>query len=272
MQQGRTRLLPALLSALTLALAASTAAAQTSKSERLSEADDAAHILKEAADEPAAAAAVEGGRAERAGASLSIAEARPFTEFLEGEGPAPQSQGSARTYTPLTPGQKMRRAFKSAFLDPTAYAVAAFTAGLTQLGEDDLPHKDTEDKVADWGSRTARNYGRLATRRIFVGGVYPVIFKQDPRYERSPKKGFGSRTLHAISRVFVTRGDNGNLQPNWSRFAGTATAHGLANLWEHSTPGHDRVGWDATLRRIPRSFLFDALNNIVFKEFLPDLF
>ena len=173
--------------------------------------------------------------------------------------------------TPLTGDEKIKRSFRNAFLSPIPYVTSAFSAGLTQFREDRLPHKDGGDEVADWGSRAARNFATRSTTTIFAGGFYAALFKQDPRYDASRKKGFGRRALHAVSRVFVTRDDDGNLEPNYSRFAGVMTASALANLWEHSTPGHDRIGTDATIRRFGRSFITGSLNNIVFKEFLPDI-
>ncbi len=184
----------------------------------------------------------------------------------------PQQTTAQKTYTPMTSEQKMRRAFKKAFLSPEGYARSAFGAALTEWGEDDLPHKDTEDRVADGLSRFAIKFGTRATRTMFGSGIYPILFKQDPRYERSEKKNIGARTLHAISRVFVTRGDNGKLQPNYSRWAGSLTSSALSNIWEQSTPGHDRIGVDATFRRFGTSFITDAWQTVVFNEFLPDLF
>ena len=180
--------------------------------------------------------------------------------------PAPQPQSQGRP-DPLTGGQKIKRAFRGAFLSPVPYATAAFNAGITQLGEDNLPHKDTEDEIADWGSRTARVFATGTTYRLFGNGFYPALFKQDPRYERSPKKGFGRRLGHAVSRLFVTRDDDWNLEPNYSRFAGAATSSALANVWERSTPGHDRIGAAATLRRFGNTFISGAIGNIV-REFV----
>jgi hypothetical protein len=149
--------------------------------------------------------------------------------------------------------------------------MSAFTAGITQWREDKLPHKTTGDEFADWGSRAARNFATRSTSTFFSSGVYAALFRQDPRYERSQSKGVGRRALHAASRVFVTRGDDRSLQPNYSRFAGEMTSSALSNLWEHSTPGHDRVGADATLRRFSSSFVTGALSNILFREFGPDI-
>ncbi|HEX7174055.1 MAG TPA: hypothetical protein VF240_02055 [Pyrinomonadaceae bacterium] len=182
-----------------------------------------------------------------------------------------QPQPPAQTYTPLTPDGKMKRAFRRAFLSPEGYIRSAVAATLTEWGEDDLPHKTTEDRLADGLSRFAIKFSTRATRTLLGSGVYPVIFKQDPRYERSRSKNVGRRALHAASRVFVTRGDNGRLQPNYSRWAGSLSASALSNLWEQSTPGHDRIGADATFRRFGTSFITDAWQTAVFGEFLPDL-
>jgi hypothetical protein len=182
--------------------------------------------------------------------------------------PDPQSQSQP---APLTAGQKVKRAFRGAFLSPVPYATAAFNAGITQLGEDYPPHKETDDKLADWGSRTARVFATGTTYRVFGNGFYPALFKQDPRYERSKSKKFAGRLGHAVSRLFVTRDDDWNLEPNYSRFAGAATSSALANVWERSTPKHDRIGADATLKRFGRSFLSGAIGNI-FREFAGDLF
>jgi hypothetical protein len=186
--------------------------------------------------------------------------------------PTPDPQGQTQNRpAPLTGGQKVRRAFRGAFLSPAPYAIAAFNAGITQLGEDYPPHKETGDKLADWGSRTARVFATGTTYRVFGNGFYPALFKQDPRYERSKSKKFGSRLGHAVSRVFVTRDDDWNLEPNYSRFAGAATSSALANVWERSTPKHDRLGADATLKRFANTFISGAIGNI-FREFAGDLF
>jgi hypothetical protein len=182
----------------------------------------------------------------------------------------PQQQPTPRP-TPLTGGQKVARAFRGAFLRPEPYLLSAFSAGITQLREDDQPQKENADEVGDWGSRTARNFATRATTTVFSSGFYATLFKQDPRYEPSPSRKFGRRVGHAVSRVFVTRDDDWNLEPNYSRFAGALTASALANVWERSTPDHDRIGTDATFRRFARSFLSGAVSNVVFKEFGPDI-
>ena len=45
-------------------------------------------------------------------------------------------QTSASVYTPLTSDEKMRRAFRSAFLSPQAYGISLASAIITEIGED----------------------------------------------------------------------------------------------------------------------------------------
>jgi hypothetical protein len=195
----------------------------------------------------------------------------PVRQSATGGGAGQQQPQGAVQSAPMSGGQKVGCAFRGAFLSPTPYLSSIVSGGIRQIGEDRLPHKDGGDEVADWGSNSARIFATRATMRLFTNGFYAAAFRQDPRYERSRSKNVGRRALHAMSRVFVTRDDDGNLEPNYSRFAGAMTSSALANVWERSTPGHDRVGTDATMRRFGRSFATGALSNIVFREFLPDI-
>lgn len=208
------------------------------------------------------------GPAEASGVVVSTTGPDAQTGGAGQQPPTPPTQSQP---APLTAGQKIKRSFRGAFLSPVPYATAAFNAGITQMGEDRLPHKETEDELADWGSRTARVFATGTTYRLFGNGFYPALFKQDPRYERAKSKKFGRRLGHAVSRLFVTRDDDWNLEPNYSRFAGAATSSALANVWERSTPGHDRIGAHATLKRFGMTFFSGAIGNIV-REFAPDLF
>lgn len=234
-----TRLSPALLALALLVSAAASARAQVAEPE------------PDAAARTEAATTTGGPDAQPGGAQQQ---------------PTPTPQPTPRA--PLTADQKIKRAFRGAFLTPEPYVMSAFNGGIRQIGEDRLPHKDGGDEVADWGSQTARVFATGTTFRLFSNGFYPAMFKQDPRYERSRKKGVGARVAHAVSRLFVTRDDDGNLEPNYSRFAGAMTSSALANVWERNTPGHDRIGVKPTFRRFGFTFISGAISNVVFRELL----
>jgi len=178
---------------------------------------------------------------------------------------------SGTTRAPMTADEKISRAFRHAFFSPAPYATSALSAAYTEWREEKPPSKTTGDEFADWGSRTARNFATDSAKALFVSGFYPALLRQDPRYEPSQGKRRGRRLAHAVSRVFVTRGDDGRLEANYSLLAGDMTASALANIWERSTTDHDRIGTDATFKRFGWMLVDDAITNVVFREFGPDI-
>lgn len=58
-------------------------------------------------------------------------------------------------------------------------------------------------------------------------GLFPVALHQDPRYFVEGTGGFWKRTGYAISREFITRGDDGRNHFNTSELAGNAVAAGF---------------------------------------------
>ncbi len=183
----------------------------------------------------------------------------------------PLGQGLRAIPCDFTAGDKLKLGFREAFLSPGGYIFSGMSAAITQAREKDQPQKDTGDKIADGLSRYAIRFGTGSTKALFTSGIYPIIFKQDPRYTPSGKQGFGRRFLDAASRVFVTRGDNGRAQFNISRLGGNLTASALANTWERNTPGFDRIGIGPTFQRFGVMVALDVVNFAVLKEFGPDI-
>ena len=180
-----------------------------------------------------------------------------------------QTKGSSSS-TSLSANEKLKYALRRAFLRPTPYILTGMGAAFTQWGEKNQPQKDTGDNFADGLSRYAIDFATGTTKIMFVSGIYPVIFHQDPRYKPSGKQGFKPRLLYAASRVFVTESDKGQSQVNISRLAGDMTASALANIWERSTPDHDRIGVVATFNRFAKMIEFDIVR-LVITEFWPDI-
>ncbi|MGB8509179.1 MAG: hypothetical protein WCD76_12400, partial [Pyrinomonadaceae bacterium] len=169
------------------------------------------------------------------------------------------------------PRRKMSRSLRATFLSPRGYIFSAIGATLTEARERDQPQKTSADRAADGLSRFARNFATRSTATLLGAGIYPAIFKQDPRYYPSIRQGLGPRALHAASRVFVTYDDRSRSVPNYSRLLGSLSSGALANLYERSTPGHNRTGAGPTLQRFGTSLGFEMFTNIVFKEFWPDI-
>jgi hypothetical protein len=175
--------------------------------------------------------------------------------------PAPPAVSTA----PMSVGEKAHYWIKSSFLSAGAYAQSAFAGLFNELLDNNEGKKDTvEDYFADAGTRAVRSFTFRATSGFFEKFAYASIFKQDPRYHRSDKKGFGGKIGYAISRVFITQGDRcGCDQFNISYLGGGLTAAFIANEWERD----ERTGTSKAFRRWGTHIGLTILGNIL-KEFL----
>ena len=99
----------------------------------------------------------------------------------------------------------------------------------------------------------------------FTEAIVPWVTHEDPRYYTLGHGGFFRRTGYALSRVVVTRTDEGSTSFNWSEVAGNAIEAGLSNAYyppEERGLRQTAINWGAQLESA-------ALNNIA-KEFWPD--
>ena len=188
------------------------------------------------------------------------------------------AQTASKKYQPLTREQKLKFGLTQAFWTPSAYLSPAVNAFFVERSEVKRPGKSADDKFADGASRYARVFATRSTAEFLGSGLYPVLFKQDPRYKRSDRVEFWPRLFHAASRAVVTQGDNGKTQVNISRMGGNLTAAALANIYERDvvrsrdafgspTSFRRRVGFEPTMTNFGVSTGLDALSYILFDEF-----
>lgn len=186
--------------------------------------------------------------------------------------------GNSNLSSPLKPSAKLSLGLREAFLNPGGYVGPAFAAFFTERRNVKAPGKTGGDNFADGLSFYARYFAERASAQVLGVGVYPALFKQDPRYYPSPKRTTGARLIYALSRVMLTRGDNGRTQFNFSRVAGNLTSAALANLYERDTvASRDRFGNPLTYHRhtgvgptfadFAQTTAFDALGYAAFDEF-----
>lgn len=179
--------------------------------------------------------------------------------------PIPQRSSSVVSTAPMTAGEKFSMWFHKSFLSAGAYGNAAFNGLFREALDNDDGEKDTvKNYFADAATRAARSFTFSATAGLFEKAILPTLFKQDPRYHRSNKKGAGARIGYALTRVFVTQGDRcGCNQFNASFLIGAAGATAMANLWERS----ERTGTRHNISRFYTHIYLTALFNVA-KEFL----
>jgi hypothetical protein len=163
---------------------------------------------------------------------------------------------------PLTARQKFQVFVKHTYA-PSTFAGAAFDAAADRI-------ENHNPAYAKGFAGMAQRYGiELATSEtgVFFGSfMFPVLLKQDPRYLRNPRLAFPKRALYAMSRVLITRSDNGRQSFNASYVLGGAASQAVNDLF---VPGH-RQGMHPIVDRLTFDLAVDSGFNLI-HEFWPDL-
>jgi hypothetical protein len=96
--------------------------------------------------------------------------------------------------------------------------------------------------------------------------AFPSLLHQDPRYYPKQSGSIGNRTAYSVSRVVITRADNGDRQINYSRLAAALTSSAISN--SYYPEGHRGISHTATTALV--SLGITAGYNLM-REFLPDI-
>jgi hypothetical protein len=133
---------------------------------------------------------------------------------------------------PLTTKLKFELATK-VLIDPVTILGVAAVAGINQAG--DIPNYG--QGAQGYAKRFGSAYATGATDIVIGGAILPSLLHQDPRYFYQGTGTGKSRAWHAISSTFITRGDDGSRQPNYSTIGGDLASAGIANAYY---PASDR--------------------------------
>lgn len=173
-----------------------------------------------------------------------------------------RSEEDRTKITALTARAKMKVALDDSF-DPSAFLVAGVFAGVGMA----------QRQYPSFGSGAegfAKYYGGAfadqAIGNLMSEGLFPSVLHQDPRYFVKGKGGFWGRTGYALSREFITRGDDGHNHFNTSELTGNAVAAGISNAYY---PAADR-SFGNTANKWGEQIALDAFFNVA-KEFWPDV-
>ncbi len=105
-----------------------------------------------------------------------------------------------------------------------------------------------------------------ADENFMVGGLGPIVFQQDNRFYTLGHGGFRKRTVYAVTRVLITRQDDGDKMFNFSEVVGSGAAAGVSTLYY---PTKYRT-WTKVGQKWLTSDLIDSFN-FFWKEFWPDV-
>jgi len=118
-----------------------------------------------------------------------------------------------------------------------------------------------------YGKRLGAAAIRDASQDILSDSIMAAVLHEDPRYYvMGNQRNAAIRAGYAVSRVFITRSDDGAATPNYSLFAGYAGAAALENAYYPA----DNRGFTETAKSFGGSIGGAALSNVI-REFLPDL-
>lgn len=160
---------------------------------------------------------------------------------------------------PLNSKQKFGLALR-AITDPVEFVGTGVVAGAEQAN-------NTFSGFGQGAQGYAKRYGAAyaddTLGKLIGSAILPSLFHQDPRYFYRGSGSVRSRVLYAMSRAVVTRGDGGQVEPNYSRVLGSFAAGGLGNLYY---PAGDR-GLGLTLGNALVGIAGNAVDNLI-REFV----
>jgi hypothetical protein len=164
-------------------------------------------------------------------------------------------------YEPLTAKEKFKIAAQDSF-DRGTFALAAAFAGEAQLSNS---NPSFGQGVKGYAHYFAASYADWVIGNFMTEGVFPTVLHQDPRYfRRGTGSGF-SRLGYSMGQIFLTHGDSGHRQFNFSEILGNSTAVGASMAYY---PEGRNFGDAAS--KLGTQLAVDMASNVM-KEFWPDI-
>jgi len=136
---------------------------------------------------------------------------------------------------PLSAAQKLQLGWKTIF-DPVTIASSTITAGIQQARNS---YHEFGQGTEGYAKRFGADYMDAANGIIIGGVLMQVVFHQDPRYFYKGTGSIRSRFLYAVAMAFVSKGDNGYWQPDYSDVLGGLASGEISTLYY---PASSRTG------------------------------
>jgi hypothetical protein len=181
----------------------------------------------------------------------------PASTVVQQEQKVPEAASST-----LTRHEKFDHWIHRAY-SPYTFGGAVFDATWAQMWGDWAQYGGG---MQGWGKRYGATLADTETRTFFGQFLFPVMFKQDPRYFSSQKKGLVPRAWYAGTRVLITRRDGDGNTVNTSEFAAVMATAAVQNAYY---PRRDK-GFTETMNRFVGGLGSDATSNLL-REFWPDI-
>jgi hypothetical protein len=132
----------------------------------------------------------------------------------------------ARNPVPMPASLKFHLAIK-AETDTVTFMGAALLAGIHQASATPA----YEQGLKGYGQRYGAAYAGGVSDILIGGAILPSLLHQDPRYFYSGEGTKKQRIAHALRAIFLTHGDNGKIEFNYSGIGGDMASAALANAY-----------------------------------------
>ena len=167
-------------------------------------------------------------------------------------------------YAPaLTPGQKFNLMILT-YRTPFPYLSAGFQAGLSQAFNN---FEGYGQGASGYGKRFGSALLDGFNSSFFSNYLYPVLFKQDPRYFRLGEGSKKRRLWYVVEQEFMTKKDSDRTQTfSYSNVLGALTSGSISNAYY---PAEER-GFGLTMSRTAVALGWGMVGNFVL-EFWPDI-
>jgi hypothetical protein len=147
--------------------------------------------------------------------------------------------------------------------DYSSFFIAGIQAGFAMNGDS---YPEFHQGVKGYARYYWHTLADTTTENFMVGGLGPVVFHQDNRFYTLGHGGFLKRTQYALTRVLITRKDDGDPTFNFSEVIGSGAAAGTSTLYY---PTKYRT-WTKVGQKWLTSDIIDGAN-FMLKEFWPDI-
>ena len=163
---------------------------------------------------------------------------------------------------PLTPEEKGWLALRN-LADPFNAITILGEAGIA-VGSD--AHSPYGPGVPGYGRNVGVSYTEDLTGEFFNTFLICSLAHQDPHYHRQPHASYFRRSLHAVTQVVWTQGDNERGMLNYANLVGFAIDDEIANLYVPGRETNSRASAD----RYAIGLASAPISNFI-TEFLPDV-
>ncbi|HET6929965.1 MAG TPA: hypothetical protein VFI45_06560 [Candidatus Acidoferrum sp.] len=159
-----------------------------------------------------------------------------------------------------------RTKFKLSIKTMTDPVTVSFLGAIALIGQARNSDPSYGQGLQGYSKRYATTFADTGVGTLMTTSVFPTLLHQDPRYFQLGTGGKWHRVKYSVSRIFITRSDNGATQFNYSEVVGNAVAAGISNTYH---PEYQRT-FGNTMNVWGTEIVLNTICNLA-KEFWPDL-